>query len=303
MSVSVPCLITIVGPTAVGKTAKAIELAQALNSEIISADSRQFYQEMKIGTAKPSPEELQKVRHHFVDSHSIHDFYSAGDFERDTLALLNGLFKTNSKVIMVGGSGMYVKAVCEGFDEMPEIDTAVREELNKDFLENGLDELLVELRSSDPEFYEVVDKNNHQRVIRALEVIRSTNQPFSSFRNNKPSKSRPFKNVKIGLDLPREELYHRIDHRMDQMIIDGLFEEAEALYEHKTLNALQTVGYKEIFGFMDGEYDKEEAIRLLKRNSRRYAKRQLTWFKADPEIRWFDAKTNVNEILISLQLE
>lgn len=302
MSAPKPCLISIVGPTAVGKTAMAIEIAQALQTEIISADSRQFYQEMEIGTAKPTIEELRQAKHHFVNTHSVHDFYSAGAFERDVLEKLAGLFQNHEKVVMVGGSGMYIKAVCHGFDEMPEVNPDIRVELNEEFRDSGLEPLLLELRIKDPDFYEVVDRKNHQRVIRALEVIRSTDKPFSSFRNNQPTTDRPFINRKIGLELPREELYQRIDARMDAMISAGLFKEAERLYPHRQLNALQTVGYKEIFGYLDGDYDKEEAVRLLKRNSRRYAKRQMTWFKADPEIHWFDAGTPVEEILISLQL-
>lgn len=295
-------MISIVGPTAVGKTVKAIEIAEYLKTEVISADSRQFYKEMSIGTAKPTQSELACVRHHFIDSHSVHDFYSAGAFERDALALLDRLFDDHRQVVAVGGSGLYLKALWHGFDEMPEILEGVRDQLNEEFAQTGIEPLLHELKLSDPVYFDQVDQMNHQRVIRALEVIRSTGMPFSKYRQSEPTVERPFKNVKIGLEMEREQLYARIDGRMDLMIAAGLFEEAELLYSHREMNALQTVGYKEIFDFMDGKYDRDEAVRLLKRNSRRYAKRQMTWFKADPEIKWFDASTPVEEILVSLHL-
>lgn len=296
-----PVLISLVGPTAVGKTGKAIEMAQILKTEILSCDSRQFYREMTIGTAKPTPSELRDVRHYFINTHSVDQYYSAGSFERDAIQLLRECFKDRDTMIMVGGSGLYAKALWQGFDEMPEIHSGVREELNRAFSVYGLQPLLDELRQSDPAYFKQVDKQNHQRIIRALEVIRSTGRPFSKLRNN-TRKDRFFKNVKIGLELDREALYARIDQRMDEMIEKGLFEEARGLFHKKDLNALQTVGYQEIFGYLDGRYDQEEAFRLLKRNSRRYAKRQMTWFKADPEIKWFDASLSAKDILISLQL-
>jgi len=289
-------LVSIVGPTAVGKTKLAIALAQAFDTEIISADSRQFYREMTIGTAKPSEAELQQAKHHFIDTHSVEQYYSAGEFEREALIKLDDLFQTRHSVISVGGSGLYLKALWQGLDEMPEVKEGVREQLNEAFQEKGLAPLLIELQQKDPHYFEQVDRHNHQRVIRALEVIRSTDAPFSSFRLNQPKLARSYLNVKIGLEMEREELYTRIDDRMDAMIAAGLFEEAERLYPYKHMNALQTVGYKEIFDFMEGKYDREEAVRLLKRNSRRYAKRQITWFKADPEIRWIDAKTPLEHI-------
>lgn len=303
MSHEKPRLISVVGPTAVGKTALAIELAELLQTEIVSADSRQFYREMTIGTAKPTEAELLKARHHFINSHSISEFYSAGDFERDTLVLLENLFKSNHNVVAVGGSGLYLKALWEGFDDIPEVDGKFREQLKHEFLEGGLEPLLLELFESDPTFHSQVDKQNHQRVIRALEIIRGTGKPFSDFRKSSTKQARHFENLKIGLQMDREKLNERIDVRMDQMIKNGLFEEAEKLLPYRNQNALQTVGYKEIFGYLDGEYDREEAIRLLKRNSRRYAKRQMTWFKADPEIKWFAAGTTAEEILTSLQLQ
>ncbi|MAE85415.1 MAG: tRNA (adenosine(37)-N6)-dimethylallyltransferase MiaA [Flammeovirgaceae bacterium] len=279
-------LISVVGPTAVGKTKFAIELARAYNAEIVSADSRQFYKELEIGTAKPDADELAAAKHHFINSHSINDYYNVGQFEADVLVLLEELFQKNSIVIMVGGSGLFFKAVWEGFDEMPEVDLSLRKQLNNEFEQNGLEPLLQELNETDPKYYEQVDRQNHQRVIRALEVIRTTSKPFSEFRKGHQAKERLFTNVKIGLEMEREVLFDRINRRMDLMIEQGLFEEAERLMEYKDHNALQTVGYSEIFGYLDGEYDREEAVRLLKRNSRRYAKRQMTWFKRDEEIIW-----------------
>ncbi len=303
MSHEKPRLISVVGPTAVGKTALAIELAELLRTEIVSADSRQFYCEMTIGTAKPTDAELLRARHHFINSHSISEFYSAGDFERDALLLLENLFQSQQNAVAVGGSGLYLKALWEGFDDIPEVDEKYREQLNHEFLEGGLEPLLLELYESDPTFHSQVDKHNHQRVIRALEIIRGTGKPFSDFRKSSTKQGRRFENLKIGLQMDREKLNERINVRMDHMIQNGLFAEAEKLMSRRNQNALQTVGYKEIFGYLDGDYDKEEAIRLLKRNSRRYAKRQMTWFKADPEIKWFDAGTSAREIMASLQLK
>lgn len=280
-------LISIVGPTAVGKTSTAIYLAKMLGTEIISADSRQFFREMSIGTAKPTPEELRQVRHHFVDSLSVEDDYNAGKFERDALSTIERLFASYSTLVMVGGSGLYCRAVWEGLDEMPAVKDGVREGLNQMFERYGLEPLWKELSEKDPDYFDQVDRANHQRVIRALEVIRSTGLPFSKFRGNSTRKVRSFYNIKIGLSLDRQELYSRIDQRMDQMIKQGLFEEAKRLYPYRNNYALQTVGYQEIFPFFTGEYDHEEAVRLLKRNSRRYAKRQLTWYKKDQEIQWF----------------
>ena len=279
-------LVSVVGPTAVGKTKFAIEIANNFHTEILSADSRQFYKELKIGTAKPDQDELAAAKHHFIDSHSIEDYYSVGQFEEDSLRLLDELFGQHNTVVMVGGSGLFFKAVWEGFDEMPEVDLQLREQLNAEFESHGLEPLLKELEDRDKSYYEQVDRHNHQRVIRALEVIRSTGKPFSFYRKGQKPKERPFLNIKIGLELERELLFDRINQRMDVMIAQGLFEEAKKLVPYKNHNALQTVGYSEIFGFLEGAYDKEEAIRLLKRNSRRYAKRQMTWFKKDSEIIW-----------------
>lgn len=279
-------LIVIVGPTAVGKTSLCIDLALELGSEIISADSRQFFKEMHIGTAKPSPEELRQVKHHFVNSHSIHDKFNAGDFEREALEKMESLFQQHHCLIMTGGSGLYINAVTEGMADIPEIDMSIREKLNERLEKEGLETLVNELQHLDPEYYNIVDLKNPHRVTRALEVCIGTGKKYSELRKN-AKKNRDFEVIKIGLNRPREELYERINQRMDLMIEQGLFEEAEQLYPYKSHYALQTVGYKEIFDFIDGKYDKEEAVRLLKRNSRRYAKRQMTWFGKDQDIVWF----------------
>ena len=277
-------LIVIVGPTAVGKTALCVRLAAQFHTEIISADSRQFYHEMRIGTAKPNVEEMMGVKHYFVDDRSIKHEYNAGQFEKDALKIIHEIHESKDIAFITGGSGLYIDAVCEGIDDIPS-SPELREELITQLEEHGLGKLTEELKKSDPDYYQLVDLNNSHRVIRALEVTRLTGQTYSGFRK-KNNISRPFTVLKIGLDRPREELYHRIDLRMDIMINEGLFDEAKKLYPYKSHNALKTVGYKEIFDYMDGQYDKEEAIRLLKRNSRRYAKRQLTWFRKDAGIHW-----------------
>jgi tRNA dimethylallyltransferase len=279
-------LVVIVGPTAVGKTAVAIRLAKELKTEIISADSRQFFRELNIGTAKPDAGELQQIRHHFINSHSIRQPYDAAQFSRDALPLIDGLFDHHSHVILCGGSGLYIKAVTEGFDEIPEVPTEIRESLVAQYNLHGIGWLQQQMKDADPEYFQTIDQQNPHRLIRALEVKLGTGVSMASFRKN-TRLQHAFAIVKIGLELPRNELYKRIDDRMDRMIDKGLFEEAETLYPFKNHNALQTVGYQEIFDFMDGKYDRGEAIRLLKRNSRRYAKRQLTWFKRDAEIKWF----------------
>ncbi|KEO72370.1 tRNA (adenosine(37)-N6)-dimethylallyltransferase MiaA [Anditalea andensis] len=284
-------LIVIAGPTAVGKTDLCIKLAKKFNTSILSSDSRQFFKEMNIGTAKPTVSELMEAKHYFIDHLSIHDPYDVRIFEKETLQLLENLFKNHKCVIMTGGSGLYIDAVCQGFDEMPDIDPLIREELNRLYRTSGIESLQRLLSEVDPEYFETVDKNNPHRLIRALEVFRGTGKPFSSFREKKRV-DRPFKIIKIALYRDRAELYARIDMRMDQMIAQGLFEEARELFAFKDLNALQTVGYKEIFDFIEGRYDLEEAIRLLKRNSRRYAKRQMTWFRRDESYVWFHPSQN-----------
>jgi len=279
-------LIVIVGPTAVGKTEIALRLAEYFRTEIISADSRQIYKELKIGTAKPSTEELARVHHHFINTHSITQDYDAGEYGREALSRIHQLFEIHDTLIMCGGSGLYIKAVLEGFDEMPEIPAGTREKIVEEFKSKGLPWLQKEVETADPDYFAEVDSKNPQRLMRALELYRVANIPVKQLRK-KTKLEHSFEVIKIGLEVSRDELYKRIDARMDQMVEMGLFEEAEMFYPHRALNALQTVGYREIFGCLDGEYDKEEAIRLLKRNSRRYAKRQLTWFKRDTEIQWF----------------
>jgi tRNA dimethylallyltransferase len=280
-------VIVVVGPTAVGKTATAISLAQKFGAEIISADSRQVFKEMTIGTAKPSVEEQQQVRHHFVDSHSITQQYDAAQFGEEALALIQKLHLQSDGVVVCGGSGLYIKALIEGFDDIPAIDPSIRESLVVGVEKHGLDWLQEKLKEHDPALAATIDLNNQHRVMRALEVVLGTGQSIRSFQTQS-KRQLPFRVIKIGLQLPREVLYDRIDRRMDSMIEQGLFEEAKSLYPFKAHQALQTVGYQEIFDYMDGLYDREEAIRLLKRNSRRYAKRQLTWFTRDTETTWFE---------------
>lgn len=292
-------LIVMVGPTAVGKTDLSVKLAKHLNTVIISADSRQIFKELNIGTAKPTSEEMQGVPHYFVDSHSITQEYSAGEFEKDVLLLLNSLFREHQLVILTGGSGLYVRAVLEGMDEMPEVPVFIRDSLIKQHQEEGLLPLLQQLQERDPDYYLQVDKSNPQRVIRALEVSIATNQPYSAYRTTNQT-TRPFNIIKIGLNRDRTELYSRIDTRMDLMLKAGLLNEVKDLYSYKTHNALQTVGYQELFNYLDGEYDYEEAVRLLKRNSRRYAKRQLTWFNKNNDYTWFHPD-QWEEILIFIE--
>ncbi|AYB34780.1 tRNA (adenosine(37)-N6)-dimethylallyltransferase MiaA [Chryseolinea soli] len=279
-------LIVVVGPTAVGKTAVAIDLAKHFRTEIVSADSRQIFRELNIGTAKPSGAELAQVPHHFINTHSIQEAYDAAQYGHDALEVIHRLFKRNNEVILCGGSGLYVKAVCEGFDDIPEVPAQIREELSATYERGGIEALQALMMEHDPQLYATIDQKNPHRLMRALEVKLGTGLSIASFRK-KNTLQHPFTIVKIGLTLPREILYERIDRRMDLMIEAGLFAEAEALYPLRAINALQTVGYQEIFDFMEGQYDREEAVRLLKRNSRRYAKRQLTWFTRDPQVQWF----------------
>jgi tRNA dimethylallyltransferase len=275
-------LIVVAGPTAVGKTAYCVELAKKYNTEIISADSRQFYKELSIGTAKPSLEEQGGVVHHFIDSHSIHDYFSPGDFEREALKVLDKLFQKHAVVLATGGSGLYLKALTDGLDEMPEVDLALRQSLNLRLENGGIEVLAKELQQLDPEYAAKVDTQNPQRIVRALEVCLSTGKPYSSFRNAKKA-DRPFEIQKICLDRPREILYQRIDDRMDDMLKRGLVEEAKQFEKFKDLYALKTLGYKEVYGYLNGDYEEAEMIRLLKRNSRHYAKKQLTWFRHQGE--------------------
>jgi tRNA dimethylallyltransferase len=293
-------LLVIVGPTAVGKTALCVDLAKHLQTDIISADSRQFYRELAIGTAKPSISEQGGVKHHFIDSHSVEEYFSPGDFERESTKLLNTLFKKKDIVIATGGSGLYIKALMEGLDEMPEADLVLRESLNNRLQQEGLWALFSELKLLDPDYAAKVDAKNPQRVVRALEVCLSTGKPYSEFRlATKPV--RPFQVIKICLERPREELYSRIDQRMDQMLAEGLMDEAKAFEDKQQLYALKTLGYKEIYGFLRGEYNEEEMIRLLKRNNRHYAKKQMTWFRNQDEFMYLHPSNAFVEILKRLE--
>ncbi len=279
-------LIVILGPTGVGKTEISIDIAAHFNAEIISADSRQFYIEMKTGTAVPSDIQLNKVKHHFIRFISVREYYSSSLFERDVLKLLYTLYENNQIVIMTGGSGMYIDAVCNGIDDIPDIDPAVREKYTNKFRDEGIEGLRVALKLLDPEHYRKVDLKNPKRIIRALEICESTGRPYSAFMTKRKVK-RDFIIIKIGLERERKELYEKINSRVDSMLEEGLEEEARQLFEFRDLNALKSVGYSEFFDFFEGKTSRAKAIELIKRNSRRYAKRQITWWTRDKEINWF----------------
>ncbi len=289
-------LISIVGPTAIGKTALSIKLAQHFNADIISADSRQFYKEMNIGTAVPSAEELGGATHHFIQHKSISESYNVGDFERDAINKIEQLHKVHSTVVMVGGSGLYVKAVTKGLDYFPEIDSNIRTELNNRLEKEGIYALQKQLELLDSQAYQSIAIDNPQRVIRALEICIGTRIPYSSFLTN-PEKNRKFKTLTIGLNTERSIIYDRINQRVDIMIENGLLEEVKKLIPHRRLNALNTVGYKELFEYYEGNTTLEFAISEIKKNTRRFAKRQLTWFKKDESIDWFDYNTDIKEII------
>lgn len=297
-----PRLIAVVGPTAVGKTKVAIEIARSLQTVVLSADSRQFYREMSIGTAKPSADELRAAPHYFIDSHEITANLSAGDFEREALERLEVLFEQFPQVVLVGGSGLFVDALRHGLDDLPRPLAGVREKWNQLFAEQGIEPLQQALAAADPLYYKEVDLQNPQRLIRALEVWESTGKPFSSFRKRDASEAskegevnesaesnpRPFDTLMIGLDMDRERLYERINERVELMMQSGLLDEVRSLYHHRHLSALKTVGYAELFDYLDGKMSLEEAVEKIKQNTRRYAKRQLTWFRKDPDTQWFD---------------
>ena len=295
-------LITIVGPTAIGKTALSIQLATYFKSDIISCDSRQFYKEMTIGTAVPEPEELAAAKHHFIQNRSIFEDYNVGQFERDALAKLDKLFLENPIQIMVGGSGLYVDAVLKGLDYFPEVDKQIREDLTKELHKNGIKSLQEKLKSLDLETYNTIAIDNPHRIIRALEICIGTKTPYSTFKN-KPKTPRNFNVIKIGLTADREIIYNRRNERVDIMLENGLLEEAKKLEEHKTLNALQTVGYKELFSFFDETFTKDLAISEIKKNTRRFAKRQITWFKRDEKTLWFDYLTKIDVITLAISLK
>jgi tRNA dimethylallyltransferase len=289
MTMSTKRLIVIVGPTGSGKTDLSITVAEHFHAPIISTDSRQFYRGIPIGTAQPDAEQLQRVEHHFIASRELTDDFNCGAYEAEALQSLEQLFQKHDVVVAVGGSGLYVKALCEGMDNMPEVTPELRESLAHRLANEGLEALCEELRERDPEFYEQVDLKNQARVVRALEVCIASGRPYSSFRTGERRK-RNFDIIKIGVDMPREVLYERIDRRVDIMVEQGLEQEARSVSHLRHLNSLQTVGYREMFDYFDGITTREEAIELIKRNSRRYAKRQLTWFRRDEEIAWFNPK-------------
>lgn len=288
-------IIGVIGPTAIGKTALAIELARHYRTEIISADSRQFYKEMRIGTAVPSAEELAEATQHFIQHISIEDTYSVGDFERQALEKLNRLFQSHDTVIMAGGSGLYVNAVIHGLDEFPEVDPAIRRSLNEQLKNSGIQTLQEQLKALDPLYYSEVDKENPHRLIRALEVSMGTGRPYSTFRKNKQKERN--RSVLIGLTADRETIYRRIDQRVDIMMAQGLLEEVRGLANKRHLNALNTVGYKELFEHLEGKTSLDDAIAEIKKNTRRFAKRQLTWFKRNENVKWFDFRTPTEEII------
>lgn len=284
---SIKRLVVIVGPTGSGKTDLSIRLARHYRAPILSTDSRQVYRGMPIGTAQPSKEQLEAVEHHFIASHDINDRLNCGAYEVQALDCLEKLFTQHDIVVAVGGSGLYVQALCEGLDDLPQADEQLRRELEQQLADMGIEALVDRLRELDPDYCEAVDRSNPARVIRALEVCLQTGRPYSALRTG-ARRERPFRIIKIGVDLPRKILYDRINRRVDAMIADGLEQEARHLYPFRALNALQTVGYREFFEYFDGRIPYEQAVELIKRNSRRYAKRQLTWFRRDTQIRWFD---------------
>lgn len=279
-------LIVITGPTAVGKTQLCLDIARHFNIPVINADSRQIYKELSIGTAKPTEKEIQDIKHYFVGTLSLQDYYSASIFEQQVLELLDNLFLENDYALMSGGSMMYIDAVCDGIDDIPTIDDATRETMKRRLKDEGLERLVEELHRLDPEYYAIVDRQNPKRVVHALEICTMTGKTYTSFRK-KVKKERPFKIVKIGLNRDREELYGRINARVDQMMKKGLLNEARNVYQLKDLNALNTVGYKELFKYIEGIWSLDEAVERIKGNTRRYARKQLTWYKKDPMIRWF----------------
>jgi tRNA dimethylallyltransferase len=291
-------LIVITGPTAVGKTALCLDLAKHFDIPIINADSRQIYQELRIGTARPTEEQMKKVKHYFVGILGLEDYYSASLFEQQVLKLLEQEFQTRDYALMAGGSMMYIDAVCDGIDDIPTIDDATRDMMKKRLADEGLEKLCEELKILDPEYYDIVDRQNPRRVVHALEICTMTGKTYTSFRKRE-KRERPFEIIKIGLNRPREELYERINKRVDQMMTDGLLDEVRSLYPQRSLNALNTVGYKELFDYIDGCWPLEEAVERIKGNTRRYARKQLTWYKKDEQIRWFhpdDKETIINYI-------
>lgn len=290
-------LVVLTGPTGVGKTELSLSLAERLGSPIVNADSRQIYRELPIGTAAPTEAEQRRVRHYFVGTHSVEEDYNAGQFERDALTLLETLFATHDRVLMVGGAMLYIDAVCNGLDDIPSVPSSVREQVQTDYQAKGLEWLQQEVQRLDPSYYDEVDRQNPQRLLHALEVCLATGHPYSDYRT-KTKKERPFRIIKVGLTRPREELYDRINRRVDAMLAQGLQEEAQAVYPLRECNSLQTVGYREMFRHLSGEWSLEEAVRMIKQNSRHYAKRQLTWYRQDEAMHWFDLSAQTEEEII-----
>ena len=298
-------LITIVGPTAIGKTSLAIKLARHYNTEVISADSRQFYKELNVGTAKPSKHDLSSVKHHLINNISIIDKYDISQFESETRKIIDNLFKTKDYIILAGGSGLYIDTILYGIDKIPNVEDSIRKKLNEEFQKNGLKNLSAQLKKLDPISYKKLDSNNPRRIIRALEVCISFNKPYSSFLNKEKKKSR-YNEIIIGLNCERELLHLLINKRVDKMLQNGLIEESKNLIKFKDLNALNTIGYKEIFEFLENKLTIEEAVEKIKTNTRRYAKRQLTWFKSNEKINWFDYNydiINIKKLIDSIALQ
>ena len=293
-------LITVIGPTAIGKTALAVSLAKHFQTEIISSDSRQFYKEMSIGTAVPTVEEQQGIPHHFVQHINATTSYSVGDFEAEALQKIETLFSIHDNLILVGGSGLYTDAVLKGLDVFPEVDPSIRKELNQTLQEKGITPLQARLEELDPEYYQMVDRQNPHRLIRALEVSLSSGKPYSSFLGQ-PKPSRPFQSIVVGLETERDILYQRITRRVDRMMDNGLLEEAKGLLHYKEYNALQTVGYQELFAFLEGKCSLETAVEEIKKNTRRFAKRQLTWYRKTEDALWFDFETPHHEIAHAIE--
>jgi tRNA dimethylallyltransferase len=280
-------LIVITGPTGIGKSKTGILLAKHFHSEIISADSRQVFKEMTIGTAVPTKEELSEVRHHFIHSHSVTENYNASRYETEAIELIEKLFVSNNILFLVGGSMLYIDAICKGIDEIPDIPAEIRESVKNQYKTEGLESIRLQLKKLDPEYYLSVDLKNHARIIHALEVCQLTGKTYSSFRLNR-NKQRSFEIIKIGLNCDRELLHNKINHRVDQMIAQGLEKEARNLFHLRDLSSMNTVGYRELFDYFDGTITKDQAVALIKRNSRRYARKQITWFRSDPDVKWFE---------------
>ena len=292
-------LVLLLGPTGVGKTELSLRVAEHYGCPILNCDSRQVFRGIPIGTAAPTAQELARVKHYFIASRDLQDDYNAGRYERDALELLDELFLTHDVVVMTGGSMLYADAVCNGLDDLPTVPDAIRAEVTENFKLQGLTWLQQEVQRLDPEYWEIVDQSNPARLAHCVELSLTTGKPYSSLRTN-TRKERPFRILKIALERPREELYERINTRVSQMMEDGLLEEAKAVYPLRRLNSLQTVGYRELFGYLDGEYDLQRAVELIRQNTRHYAKRQMTWFRRDKEIHWIDANNDYEKSINSI---